>query len=308
MKVVYKFLGAFLLAFSAISCFDQPNFPATPEIVYNDLEFREVGGFSDPDSLVLKISFKDGDGDLGINKIVTTDGQAIDNINDPFHDSNFFLFDGTGVPKAIGTQTFYTDTLQNGIAEFVPLKIFNAGEVTGKLLTRKNQANYGDLPPFNVAKKECLDYTLQNLFVFKDDWRIIDNSYYIKDTLRDAFGNDFIYLKDTVYFETNPNHYNIEVDFFVKDPTVGNSETTLPGFREFDWRKEFCTTYDGRFSRLSDTDTPLDGILTYSMASTGFRTVFSVKTLKLRISIKDRALNVSNVILTPEFTLDGIKR
>lgn len=306
MKVVYKFLGTFLLALSAISCFDQPDFPSTPEIVYNDLEFREFGGFSDPDSLVLKISFKDGDGDLGINKIVTTDGQMIDNINDPYHDSNFFLYDGTGLPKAIGTQTFYTDTLQNGRAEFVPLKVFTPGQVTGKLLTRKNQANYAELPSFDVSKKECLDYTLQSLFVFRDDWRIIDASYSIKDTLRDAFGNDFIYLKDTVYFKTNPNHYNIEVDFLVNEPSHPEADAT--GFREFDWRKEFCTTYDGRFSQLSDTNTPLDGIITYSMVSTGFRTVFSVKKMKLRISIKDRALNVSNVILTPEFTLDGIKR
>jgi hypothetical protein len=304
VKLAYKFLGSLLIISATSSCFDPPVFPDTPTIEFESIEFREFGGFADPDSLILKIKFQDGDGNLGIDKITTNRGDLIDNINDPFHDSNFYLSDGGTSLKEIGTETFYTDTLQNGIAELVPLKIFTTRGQSGKLITKKNQAGYSALPAFNASTKECQNFTLQSYFVFIDDWNIIDQRYAIKDTLRDAFGNDFIHLKDTLYFQFNPNHYTIEVDFYVKEPGHPNADAT--GFREYDWRKEFCTTYDGRFPQLSDSPTPLDGILTYNMGSTGFKTIFSVKTMKLKISVKDRLLNRSNEIFTPEFTLDKI--
>lgn len=103
---------------------------------------------------------------------------------------------------------------------------------------------------------------------------------------------------DTVYFELNPDHYNIFVDFLVKQNDGS--------FQEFDWRTEFCTTYDGRFPILAKNSdlslkNPVEGTLRYAMLSTGFKLQFSIKTLKLRILIQDRKLNKSNIIETPEF-------
>ena len=111
---------------------------------------------------------------------------------------------------------------------------------------------------------------------------------------------------DTFYFKLNPNHYNIFVDFFVQ-----NTDGT---FKEFDWQKEFTypncgIPFDGRFPRLSKDltqKTPLDGTIHYSMKSTGFLILFSIKTLKLKVTIQDRSLNKSNTIETPLFTLGGI--
>ncbi len=111
---------------------------------------------------------------------------------------------------------------------------------------------------------------------------------------------------DTFYFQLNPNHYNIFVDFFVQ-----NSDGS---FKEFDWQKEFSypncgIPFDGRFPRLSKDltqKTPLDGTIHYSMKSTGFLILFSIKTLKLKVTIQDRALHKSNTIETPLFTLGGI--
>lgn len=306
MKVVYKFVAFLLLAAALGSCFDPPVFPMTPEIEFEDIYFGETPDFSDADSIVISINFKDGDGNIGIDKIVTSNGELIDNINDPFHDSNFYLSTGGTNLKEFGTETFYTDTFPNGLAEYVPIKILSTRNQSGKLLTLRNQAGYTGLPAYRQGKLECVDYTTQPIFIFQADWDIIDNSYYIKDTLIDAFGNRFITVRDTLYFQHNPNHYTIEVDFFVKEPSHPNAGAD--GFREYDWREEFCTTYDGRFSQLSDTETPLEGTVKYAMVSTGFKFVFSVKTIKLRVSIKDRDLNVSNVIYTPEFTLDKIKR
>ena len=43
-------------------------------------------------------------------------------------------------------------------------------------------------------------------------------------------------------------------------------------------------------------------------ALTGFLFLFSVKTLKLRITIQDRMLNKSNTIESGDFTLQQIKK
>lgn len=115
-------------------------------------------------------------------------------------------------------------------------------------------------------------------------------------------------ILDTLYFQLNPNHYNIFIDFLVK-----NNDGT---FTEFDWRTAFTypncgIPFDGRFPILSkdlNQPVPLEGKIHYGMTSVGFKFQFSIKTLKLRIYIQDRALNQSNVIETPEFTLQSIKR
>jgi hypothetical protein len=287
-------------------------FPDTPVIEFVSLEFREFGGFADADSLILKIKFQDGDGDLGINKITTNRGDQIFNINDPFHDSNFFLSDGGSSLKTIGTETFYTDTFRNGIAELVPLKLFTLRGQSGKLVSKRNQAGYDRLPAFDNSTKECQNFTLQSYFVFVKDWGILDQSYAIKDTLRDAFGNDFIHLKDTLYFMPNPNHNNIEVNFYIEDPTHQadpNNPDDIDGYVEFDWSKEFCgQDFDGRFPQLSDSQTPLDGILTYTIGSSGFITILGSKKFRLTVTIKDRALNTSNKIITRAFTLAEIRK
>jgi hypothetical protein len=91
-------------------------------------------------------------------------------------------------------------------------------------------------------------------------------------------------------------------------------------WKEFDWFEEFCITYDGRFPYFGQgtgkfnappfkikAKTPWEGEITYSMVCPCFIPLFSTNTLKLKITIKDRALHTSNTIETPEFTLDGIR-
>ncbi|HMP99207.1 MAG TPA: hypothetical protein PKC24_05450, partial [Cyclobacteriaceae bacterium] len=107
----------------------------------------------------------------------------------------------------------------------------------------------------------------------------------------------------TVYYELNPDHYNIFVEYYTKNPNGS--------FSLFDWRTELCgTTFDGRFPLLKDQDraSPLEGRLRYAMTSIGFRQLFSLSTLKLRITIQDRALNQSNTVESPEFRLEDIRR
>jgi hypothetical protein len=44
------------------------------------------------------------------------------------------------------------------------------------------------------------------------------------------------------------------------------------------------------------------------MISAGFDFIFSIRTLRLKIKVQDRALNKSNEIFTPEFTLQSIRK
>ncbi len=112
---------------------------------------------------------------------------------------------------------------------------------------------------------------------------------------------------DTVYFQLNPNYNNIFITFQVKDIS-GN-------FKDYDWTAIFtyplCEVngFNGRYPILpKDLGQPatLEGTIRYAMVSTGFNAIFSIKTLRLKIKIQDRALNKSNEIFTPEFTLKSI--
>ncbi|HEY9487315.1 MAG TPA: hypothetical protein VIQ51_03240, partial [Chryseosolibacter sp.] len=81
MKLI-KGLG--LLSFLAIitgSCFDPPEFPVVPQIVFDRVEFINSTDPSDFDTINLYIKFKDGNGDLGFNS---------DDLSDPFHSANFY--------------------------------------------------------------------------------------------------------------------------------------------------------------------------------------------------------------------------
>lgn len=112
------------------------------------------------------------------------------------------------------------------------------------------------------------------------------------------------YVNDTIYVQANEDHFNIFIEYFVKV----NGQ-----FTEFDWETAFepqCTdSYNGRFPVLGDLsgNRPLEGKLRYGMTSAGFSLLFRNDTLKLRVRIKDRALNDSNIIETPEFVLGQIE-
>ncbi len=229
-------LGGMVIMLAA-SCFDPPQYSPIPTIEFDNIIFKDIANTSDPDSLILTIKFKDGDGNLGLDPTETSD---------PYNDKSYFVFkDGT----------------------YVTYK------------SRHTVPGLDTLPAF-VHPYNCINWEIKTV-------------------------NQKI---DTFYFQLNPNHYNIYVDFFTK-----NNDGS---FKEFDWQKDFfypnCgIPFDGRFPILSkdlSQKNPLDGKIRYGMASTGFLVLFSIKTLKLKVTIQDRALNKSNTIETPEFTLQSIKK
>jgi hypothetical protein len=293
MKVVK---GLAILSFFSIlfgSCFDPPEFPDVPEIVFEDIVFCDVSDNSKPDSLILYIKFKDGDGDLGL------DAQSAEFASKPYHYADFFQnLDGdfTEVEVTAGQLT------GPGGTQFID--VFDIGDpLAGDLVfprTRNNPAYTNLLPPYS-----CVDYEYREFIIHSSDTAVLDKLSKRVDTLKNESGT-FYMIRDTLYLRSNPDHYNIEVDFLVKEDP--NNPDPDKRFTEYDWRKERCSTFDGRFPFLSETNSALDGSLKYTMESRGFKILFGGKTMKLRIQIKDRALHRSNVIETPEFTLEGIRK
>lgn len=272
------------LFFSIIfgACFDPPTFPVVPEIEFGSIRFVEAKNITQNDSLNLTIIFRDGDGDLGLSPTQT---------DEPYNSSNYFLVNNGQLIK-VGTKKEHPS---------LPPYINVAPEQTGKLATVRTRNELESLPPYTIPYS-CINYTYDSIYISEDDKHIFDDSYNLYKTLTGPGLPNVYVLLDTFYYEINPFHNNITVDFLVK-----NSNGS---FSEFDWVTEFCVadnkpglTYDGRFPVLADKSGPLEGTLTYSMVSSGFLAMFSVNTLKLRIKIYDRALHESNVIETPEFTL-----
>lgn len=273
---------SFLLFLSILfgSCLDQPEYSVIPEIKFTGLEFINPPD-SDVGSLVLRFDFKDGDGDLGL------DNSTID---PPFHIANYFLERGDGKLDTIPLIQRYSD-----LPPFA-----EPGSKAGKLVTvrTREKPGYDFLPPYNPD--ECF-YKYDSVAVDAANKDIFDDTYFVKRTLKGGAGfPDVFILADQFYYELNPYHNNIEIDWLVK-----NNDGS---FSEFDWQSLDCgSSFDGRFPILTDKARPVDGTISYAMASSGFLSLFSIKTLKLRFFVRDRALHKSNVVETPEFTLADIE-
>jgi hypothetical protein len=290
---LFKGLSFFVLVACLGSCFNPPEFPIVPELEFRKIEFVD----SDVDSLILTLNFRDGDGDLGL------DAEDETYLSDPYNITYFFQETGITDPATgrmlldtISTNTRHTSNGQ----QYDILDINNSNK--GKLVvprTRK-KAGYSWLPAYNCADYEYI--VDRKLLIEAADAAVLDRKQMKIDSLMDPATKKAAYyqIRDTFLIAVNPNHYNIEVDFFVKE---GND------FVEYDWRKEFCTqSFDGRFPFLTEKKgSALDGTLKYTMSSLGFVAIFSVKTLKLRVRIKDRARHSSRWVETGEFTLDKIR-
>ncbi|MEJ1242301.1 hypothetical protein WBG78_29400 [Chryseolinea sp. T2] len=283
MKVV-KSLFLFTVAAAVTSCFNAPEYSTTPRISFIGVCFKS-GGTTDPDVLTLRISFRDGDGDLGL----------ADQIEEPYNDI-FYGIASSGEVVEAGKETVI-----NGLQQFIKVP----PGTTGKLVTTRtllDPAYSDDLPPYVDAVTSCYDYKIQKVYIQEKDKAIIDASYPDIDTVTTGSLPSVYYIvQDQVYYKRNPNHRNIDVEFWEND---GTGTFTL-----FDWEKEYCeASFNQRFPELSDKSGLLEGDLKYDMSSVGIRQTFGSKTLRLKVRIRDRALNVSNEVVSQDFTLDSISK
>lgn len=274
------------------SCFETPDFPDTPQIGYVDIAYFKVPKpFAErKDSLVLTINFQDGDGDIGLDAQINTE---------PFNPVFYYQTNAAGelVPIVPSQEevTLVNKRVTPPKPYEVTLDVFNVNSSTDDLVFSRTIDNplYSDLPPFQP--RPCVNYETRKQFMVRYADREVLHEFSQIDTTLTVDTVKYLVVTDTVYFTLNPNHNNIEVDFFVQS---GNE------FVEYDMWQESCTTVDGRFPELSSNDAALEGTLTYGMTSQlGFATFFQNKQMYLKIKVRDRALNESNPIQTPVFTL-----
>jgi hypothetical protein len=277
MRLAGKIFWVTMSSVVASSCFDPPEFPVVPEIAYENHRFVDMpdtpGEYS-TDSLILEISFKDGDGNLGLGstELGSIQGDKVYFYNDRWYYTTELIDDCDDNPNDGVNRCFDLN-----------LDLLNAGKyVTYKL--KRNPVNGSD-----TLKEFIKPYNCTN-------WEVT----------RDQTGT----VRDTVYFQLNPYYNNIFVEFQIK---LANTECQSPPcFKVFDWSQYLdypnCGVqgFNGRFPYLNTESlgpTPLAGVIKYSMPSPFFKSIFGSRTIRLRVWIVDRELNRSNDILTPEFSL-----
>ena len=262
------------------SCFNPPEFSVIPKISLNSMYY---GQSTEADSIVVALTFQDRDGDLGF------DATNPDDTEYPYNFFNYYLA-SNGTIKPIPASP------PNGTSDFY---FINRNGETGKLVTaqtRDDVAYQDDLPPY--APESC-SYSTESLFVPEIDSGIIDpNTTDIVET-----GNPLT-VAGTFYHTINPNYYNITIEIL---------EQTTTGFKPIIFLASGCNAgseFNARFPLLTkeNDNVPLEGVLTYSIKSTGFQSKIGIRPFKIRIQIKDRALHLSNVIESKVVTLDKIRK
>jgi hypothetical protein len=287
MKII-KGISIFIIlsAFIILSgCTSEPKFSEIPEIEIKQVDFVVTPSIEDYDTLSVILTFKDGDGNLGLP---TNDPEYL---SAPFNEVNFFLEEGNN-------QAFNPITTQQVVIDdHTTITVIDPGETKGHLVTLHTRDKPGYdalLPPYEVPFTRT-KYTFGTYYVHKSDLDIFNTDP--KLTPVDTIDGIFFGLNETFYTESNDNYYNIDVTFEVR-----KNDTYVP----FDWGKtaRIVSPARGRFPVLSDVKRPLEGELTYAIAYPDFLIDFKNQAVRLNVQIKDRALNKSNVAYSREFTLN----
>ncbi|MEO2085171.1 MAG: hypothetical protein ABGW65_06570, partial [Marinoscillum sp.] len=108
------------------------------------------------------------------------------------------------------------------------------------------------------------------------------------------------------YIQKNENNKNIFIEFYKKN---GDEFEFIDWTRVFDQEFGCGINFDSRFPRLNtgSSSQVLNGKLRYGMVSYGFTSVLNNDIFKIKVKIKDRNLNTSNIVESPEVTLEQIR-
>ncbi|MFT7032156.1 MAG: hypothetical protein ACJA2S_000654 [Cyclobacteriaceae bacterium] len=277
----YVFLILLTLGIGVLntSCNAPEEFPTTPRIELNNIVFRDIEDA--PDSLVIYLDFEDGDGDLGLNR---------DENDYPYHDFDFVLdsngkivtLGATDVTPPLRQFTFLTDAEQR---EFnVPTPEISATD---------------NRPPFSCDDYDFL-YINENRDIFIPSGSDLTNI--------DLTG----FSLDTLYVIKNEDRNNIFVEFLKLVGSDSNGEDT---YEVIDWTRAFDLNgcgpdFNARFPifDVQSLNSSLEGTIKYAMTSSGFNILIRTDMFKLRIKIKDRRGNDSNVLETRNLTLQDIRQ
>jgi hypothetical protein len=298
MKAIKGLVLFCFLSIGISACFNPPEFKNTPEITFREVYFQRSNNPEIQDSIVLRFDFRDGDGDLGLR---------LGSLPPPYNIADFYVENGSNTLVSAGG--YLTDDFSflapsgvrktsNKQAPELAQFVFDIPE--GKKLATFYSRSHGypSLPAYTSPYSTCQRYDyyyIDTVYVAASQRAALRESK-IVDTLRSVATNTILAYGalDTFFVAENFNQYNMLVKFYQK---IGNT------YQEFDWRKEFCLPYDSKFVNFSDSGSPVEGTLTFSMKSFGFEPLFGVRSLYIEFQIIDQALNTSNIERTREFTL-----
>ena len=224
-RFLFFSLGASLLL---TACLEAPEFGDPPRLTGIDVYFKEVE--RKPDSLVVRVDFEDGDGDLGVGS-------------------------------------------QEGGSDYIPIP----NPETGELWVYNPSNPDPDLPPYSCR-------------LYQD--RVV------------AVTADGEPVKDTIRADYNEAYYNYSITLYTKEDGQ---------YEEYDFLtvENGCSApLGGRFPPLRDdfsVDRPLKGTIQWGSVDF-YKSSFRNDTLRIDVTIRDRAGNVSNVITKEGFTLEDIDR
>ncbi|MEQ8907536.1 hypothetical protein [Ekhidna sp.] len=279
-------------------CFDKDIFPDTPNIALEDIYFVDgpnIGSSRAADTLVIKFSFEDGNGDLGIIKD--------QDILPPYHEFDVYL------------DSRDTVITEGNINEVVP-PIYLAPLITQNFILLGISGNNiivdqsdSDYPIFAFDKQffseDVADIPFACPGLANQEGVLLANT-----TLTPyVFGGNSSLIPSTDAQRINTTlpvvrvetHFNFIVEFQKK---VGENFVPL-NFQDI-FQTELCDIgfFNGRIP-LYDPEGNA-GTITYAMQSALFRVAFVDDIIRLKFYVYDRAGNKSNEVFTPEFILADI--
>ncbi len=272
IRVLAVILGLSLLW----GCYDSPEFDESPEISYENISF--VDSEEGADSLILSFNFTDGNGDIGL-----AEGEVFY----PFHSTNFVIDSRS---EFVYDNNLDVTWVRRGTSSFIE---FGQDSLVG--------------PFYLMAIWESLGFEQPRQYdglvvgVFSEDDFVMpplrcDTYTFVQDTTNAALQSDTLLI--------SPNDFkdNIVLDFFRKRggvyENITNRFTNSPCAEVF--RARIPIFDEDNFGR------PIVGTINYPLISRGFKTNFINDSIMIEMYIYDRALNQSNVLRTPDFTLPAL--
>lgn len=117
------------------ACFEPPQYSIIPSIEFDKIIFKDIANSSDPDSLILSLRFKDGDGDLGLDP-----SETFEPVNDKFYYA-------------------FTDA---SLTNSVPISAFDPRFIYVTYKTRRTNPNYSSLPAF-TQPYNCINWEVKTV-------------------------------------------------------------------------------------------------------------------------------------------------
>jgi hypothetical protein len=210
----------------------------------------------------------------------------------------------TGYPDSLNLKFYFTD----GDSDFGLPGTFASPYNFRNYFFKSNGNKYtGELPA--VASSELIRYKdkrlkiLDTLPLFTNPFNCTNWELYRSNNL----------VTDTVYYQANPNFYNLFVDLFTFEngawikfnpysilfhpncPTADFLNARVPELGNF----LLPSYYPFLFERISSKE----GVITYRVVSYSLSFLFAGKKIKLKARIQDRALHKSNEIESSEIQL-----